>query len=264
MEGGSGKGRVAAAKRLSAPRSLKATNVAWGGVTLKWAAPKGAKPKHYLILRDGKSLGKTTRNTFTDTKVKPGTAYRYTVRALDERNRAGALSSSVRVKVPAQGGARAAGTDADDERVAADRDRHADRAARPDVDPESDAHGAADPDPDADGDRDAHRDRHADRDPDRDGHRHPDRDGDRHPDGDRHRHPDRDGDRHPDGDGDRHDRPRPPPPPRPRPPRPLRPPRRPRRRRRPPPRPRRRPPPRRPPRPRPRRPPRPPRRRRTS
>ena len=100
MEGGSGKGRVAAAKRLSAPRSLKATSVAWGGVTLRWAAPKGAKPKHYLVLRDGKSLGKTTRNTFTDTKVKPGTTYRYTVRALDERNRAGALSSSVRVKVP--------------------------------------------------------------------------------------------------------------------------------------------------------------------
>src|SRR6476620_10713887 len=100
MAGGSGNGRVAAAKRLAAPRSLKATNVAWGGVTLRWAAPKGAKPKHYLVLRDGKSLGRTTRSTFTDTKVKPGTTYRYTVRALDERNRAGALSSSVRVKVP--------------------------------------------------------------------------------------------------------------------------------------------------------------------
>jgi hypothetical protein len=54
----------------------------------------------YLVLRDGKRLGKTTRTTFTDTKVKPGATYRYSVRALDARNRAGALSSSVRVKVP--------------------------------------------------------------------------------------------------------------------------------------------------------------------
>src|SRR3954462_5784824 len=101
MDGGSGKGRIsAAAKRLSAPRSLKATNVAWGGVTLKWAAPKGAKPAHYLVLRDGKSLGKTTRNSYTDSKVKPGQTYRYSIRALDERKRAGALSSSVRGKVP--------------------------------------------------------------------------------------------------------------------------------------------------------------------
>ena len=101
MDGGSGMGRIsAAAKRLSAPRSLKATNVVAGGVTLKWTAPRGAKPKHYLILRDGKRLGRTTRTTYTDTKVKAGTTYRYTVRALDGRNRAGALSSSVRVKVP--------------------------------------------------------------------------------------------------------------------------------------------------------------------
>src|SRR3954453_13213476 len=98
MEGGSGLGRVAAAKRLSAPRALKATSVAWGGVTLKGAAPRGGKPKHYLVLRDGKSLGRTARSTFTDTKVDPGTTYRYTVRALDERNHVGALSSSVRVK----------------------------------------------------------------------------------------------------------------------------------------------------------------------
>ena len=67
MDGGSGSGRIsAAAKRLSAPRSLKATSVAWGGVTLKWTAPKGAKPTYYVVLRDGKSLGKTTRTSFTD------------------------------------------------------------------------------------------------------------------------------------------------------------------------------------------------------
>src|SRR3954462_12521555 len=101
MDGGQGVGRIsAAARRLSAPRSLKAISVGVSGVTLKWTAPKGAKPAHYLVLRDGKSLGKTTRNSYTDSNVKPGRTYRYSIRALDERKRAGALSSSVRVKVP--------------------------------------------------------------------------------------------------------------------------------------------------------------------
>ena len=91
---------AAAVKRLRAPRSLKATKVLANGVTLKWAAPKGAKPAQYVVLRDGKAIGKTKRTTFTDGKVKAGKTYRYTVRALDSRKRAGALSASVRVKVP--------------------------------------------------------------------------------------------------------------------------------------------------------------------
>ncbi len=91
---------AAAVKRLRAPRSLKATKVLANGVTLKWAAPKGAKPAQYVVLRDGKAIGKTKRTTFTDGKVKSGKTYRYTVRALDSRKRAGALSASVRVKVP--------------------------------------------------------------------------------------------------------------------------------------------------------------------
>ena len=90
-----------AAKRLAAPRSLKTSRVGPAAVTLKWAAPKGAAPAYYVVFRDGKSLGKTTRKSYTDSKVKPGKVYRYTVRAYDKRKRAGALSSSVRVKVPA-------------------------------------------------------------------------------------------------------------------------------------------------------------------
>src|ERR1044072_7480175 len=93
-------GLAAAVKRLRAPRSLKATRVLANGVTLRWAAPKGAKPKQYVVLRDGKAIAKTKRTTFIDGKVKPGATYRYTVRALDSRKRAGALSHSVRVKVP--------------------------------------------------------------------------------------------------------------------------------------------------------------------
>src|SRR4051812_42488851 len=93
-------GLAAAVKRLRAPRSLKATKVLASGVTLRWSAPKGAKPVQYVVLRDGKAIAKTKRTTFTDGKVKPGRTYRYTVRALDKRKRAGALSASVRVKVP--------------------------------------------------------------------------------------------------------------------------------------------------------------------
>src|SRR5918997_4579353 len=99
MDGGLS-GRLAAAKRLAAPRSLKVASVGPAAVTLKWTAPRGAKPARYLVLRDGKTLGKVSRTSYTDSKVTPGKTYRYTVRALDSRNRPGALSSSVRVKIP--------------------------------------------------------------------------------------------------------------------------------------------------------------------
>src|SRR5690349_22892584 len=99
MEGGSVFGRSSTAKRrLSAPRSLKAASVGVGGVTLKWNALKGAK--HYVILRDGKSLGKTTHHSYTDHNVVAGKTYRYTVRAYDAHNKAGAVSTSVRVTIP--------------------------------------------------------------------------------------------------------------------------------------------------------------------
>src|SRR4051794_25112076 len=98
MEGGSVFGRVAAAKRLAAPHALKVSSVGVARVTLKWSARKGAK--HYVVLRDGKSLGKTTRHSFTDHTVVPGKRYRYAVRAYDAHNKAGALSTSVRVTIP--------------------------------------------------------------------------------------------------------------------------------------------------------------------
>ena len=102
MDGGAGGRASASARRLAAPRSLKAAGVGPAAVTLKWSAPKGARPAYYVILRDGKSLGRTTRTSYTDSKVKAGATYRYAVRAYDKRKRAGALSSSVRVNVPAK------------------------------------------------------------------------------------------------------------------------------------------------------------------
>ena len=45
----------------------------------------------YVVLRDGKSIGRTTKLSFTDTKVRPGKTYRYAVRAYVAK-RAGAPS----------------------------------------------------------------------------------------------------------------------------------------------------------------------------
>jgi uncharacterized protein (DUF1800 family) len=87
-------------KRLSAPRSLQTTALSATRVTLKWRAPKGAKPAYYVVYRDGRSIGRTTRREYTDKKVKAGRTYRYTVRGFDKRKKAGALTKSVRVKVP--------------------------------------------------------------------------------------------------------------------------------------------------------------------
>ena len=75
---GSVLGRVSAAqRRLSAPRSLKTGSVSATAVTLKWSAPKGAKPAYYVVIRDGKAIAKTTRPTYTDRKVKAGKTVRF-------------------------------------------------------------------------------------------------------------------------------------------------------------------------------------------
>src|SRR4051794_20780698 len=98
---GSVLGRVSAVKRkLLAPRSLKTGSVSARAVTLKWSAPKGAKPAYYVVLRDGKAIARTTRATYTDRKVTAGRTYRYSVRGYDKGKHAGKLSASVRVKVP--------------------------------------------------------------------------------------------------------------------------------------------------------------------
>ena len=140
MEGGSVLGRTSAAKRrLSAPRALKTSSVGSAGVTLRWKAPSGTKPAYYVVLRDGKSLGKTTRTSFTDSKVKPGRTYRYSVRGYDAAKRAGRAVE----QRPRQGPERAgdAAAVADDQHRRADRDRHA--TGRRVVSRNSDADGVA-------------------------------------------------------------------------------------------------------------------------
>ena len=166
--------KSAARTRLAAPRSVKVASAGPGGITLKWAAPKGAKPAHYVIFRDGKSLGKTTRSSFTDTKVVPGKTYRVRdprlrqgqegrrVVAERARHRAAAGSTSCRA-IPG----------ADDQPDRADRRGHTDagadarpREAGTRLRPHADV--VADPTPTATPDGDAHADA--------DGHGHGDRD----------------------------------------------------------------------------------------
>ncbi len=71
-------------------------------MTLRWTAPKGRRPAHYLVLRDGRVLAHTTHRSYTDRTVKAGKTYRYAVRGVDARGRRGALSLTLRVVVPAR------------------------------------------------------------------------------------------------------------------------------------------------------------------
>ena len=98
---GVGMGRASAAARAVGAAVAEGDERRPGGRDAAWTAPKGAKPAYYVVLRDGKSLGKTTRTTYTDSKVKPGTTYRYTrARATTRASARARCRRSVRVKVP--------------------------------------------------------------------------------------------------------------------------------------------------------------------
>ena len=88
-----------AARRLPAPRSPHAT-LAPHSVTLRWSAPKHAHPARYVVLRDGRVVGRTTHRTFTDRHIAPGHTYRYRVVAVDRHGRRGRASAALRVRVP--------------------------------------------------------------------------------------------------------------------------------------------------------------------
>ncbi len=89
-----------AARRLAAPRSPRAATSGPAGVTLRWSAPRHGHAARYLVLRDGRVIGRTTHRTFTDHRVAAGRTYRYTIVAVDRRGRRGRASAVVRVRVP--------------------------------------------------------------------------------------------------------------------------------------------------------------------
>ena len=85
---------------MAAPRSPHAASAGPAGVTLRWSAPRHGHPKRYLVLRDGRVIGRTAHRTFTDHHVAAGRTYRYTIVAVDRHGRRGRASAVVRVKVP--------------------------------------------------------------------------------------------------------------------------------------------------------------------
>src|SRR4051812_23601893 len=91
---------AAGGRRLSAPKKPKVAKVGSTAVTLRWKAPKGAKPTLYQVVRNGRVVARTTHLSYTDRHVKAGQTYRYAVRGVDKHGRRGNISDAVRVKVP--------------------------------------------------------------------------------------------------------------------------------------------------------------------
>jgi uncharacterized protein (DUF1800 family) len=91
---------AAGGRRLAAPKKPKVAKVGSTAVTLRWKAPKGAKPALYQVVRNGRVVARTTHLSYTDRHVKAGHTYRYAVRGVDKHGRRGNISDAVRVKVP--------------------------------------------------------------------------------------------------------------------------------------------------------------------
>ncbi|MFD5327789.1 PHB depolymerase family esterase [Streptomyces sp. NPDC127092] len=78
---------------LPAPTGLTVSATTDSTAGLRWNAVAGAVS--YEVYRDGAKAGTTTSASFTDTGLATGTAYGYTVAAVDAAGRAGAVSASV-------------------------------------------------------------------------------------------------------------------------------------------------------------------------
>ncbi|WP_166028674.1 alpha/beta hydrolase family esterase [Streptomyces chilikensis] len=91
LDGGSAGPGVPGA--LPAPTGLTAGQVTESGLTLSWNAVAGAAS--YEIHRGGSRVGTVTGTSYTDSGLSPGTAYTYTVAAVDSAGTAGARSAAV-------------------------------------------------------------------------------------------------------------------------------------------------------------------------
>src|SRR4051812_50013257 len=91
---------AAAARRLPAPRAPEAASAGFAPVTLRWKAPKGAKPAKYVVLRDGHAVATTTHRSYTDHKGKAGHTYRYAIAGGDGHRRRGRPPPRRRGRVP--------------------------------------------------------------------------------------------------------------------------------------------------------------------
>ncbi|WP_121749934.1 PHB depolymerase family esterase [Streptomyces sp. E2N166] len=78
---------------LPAPTGLTVTATTGSAASLSWTGVTGAAS--YAVLRDGTEVATTTSTTYTDTGLTGGTAYDYTVAAVDSAGAAGPASSPV-------------------------------------------------------------------------------------------------------------------------------------------------------------------------
>ncbi|RRR86517.1 PHB depolymerase family esterase [Streptomyces sp. RP5T] len=78
---------------LPAPTGLTVTGTTDTTVALSWDAVPGAVS--YTVRRGGTAVGTTTSTAYTDTGLSTGTAYGYTVAAVDQAGAAGAASAPV-------------------------------------------------------------------------------------------------------------------------------------------------------------------------
>jgi len=87
----------------SAPRKLKAHNISYTHVNLKWKAPENKKGiKGYAIFRDGVKIATVKRNHYNDIRLNPATTYSYTVKAYDKAGNMSADSNTISVSTLAR------------------------------------------------------------------------------------------------------------------------------------------------------------------
>ncbi|TKA09315.1 extracellular catalytic domain type 1 short-chain-length polyhydroxyalkanoate depolymerase [Actinacidiphila oryziradicis] len=78
---------------LTAPTGVAVTGTTNTSVSLSWNAVSGAAS--YSVYREGTKAASTTSTSYTDTGLASGTAYSYTVAAVDSSGRVGASSTAV-------------------------------------------------------------------------------------------------------------------------------------------------------------------------
>ncbi|WP_335932073.1 extracellular catalytic domain type 1 short-chain-length polyhydroxyalkanoate depolymerase [Streptomyces sp. PTD5-9] len=78
---------------LPAPSGLRVSGVTADGVSLAWDAVEGAAS--YTVHRDGAKAASTAATAYTDTSLTAGTAYRYTVTAVDASGNPGTASAQI-------------------------------------------------------------------------------------------------------------------------------------------------------------------------
>lgn len=82
----------------SVPGTLSSSAVTTAGATVSWkASTDNVGVNGYEVLRDGVRVAQTTNPTFTDTGLKPETAYKYTVIAVDGSGNKSAASAALTV-----------------------------------------------------------------------------------------------------------------------------------------------------------------------